>query len=40
MRFLNRLIPVLAVLAVPTVIFAAEKVAERTCCCCPLCCIM
>jgi hypothetical protein len=41
MRFLKRLIPVVAVLAVPAVLFAAEKAAEAACgCCCPLCCGM
>jgi hypothetical protein len=41
MRFLKRLVPVLVVLSVPAVLFAAEKAAEAACsCCCPLCCGM
>jgi len=40
MRFLSRLIPVIAILAAPTVVFAAEKAAQTAHCCCPLCCIL
>ena len=36
-RILGRLLPVMALLAVPGVVLAAGKVAEA-CCCCPLCC--
>ena len=36
-RFLLRLVPVMALFAVPSLVLAAGKVAEA-CSCCPLCC--
>jgi len=38
MRFVNRLVPVAVLMALPAVALAAGKAAEAACCCCPLCC--
>jgi hypothetical protein len=38
MRTLKRLIPVIAMLALPAAAWAAEKTVTAACSCCPLCC--
>jgi uncharacterized membrane protein YfbV (UPF0208 family) len=37
-RVLQRLLPVVALMAIPAAAWAADKALSAACCCCPLCC--
>ena len=37
-RVLQRLLPVVALMAIPAAAWAADKALAAACCCCPLCC--
>jgi hypothetical protein len=38
MRLVNRLVPSVVLMALPAAAWAAGRMAESACCCCPFCC--
>ncbi len=37
-RILSRVLPAVALMAMPVAAWAAERVVSTACCCCPFCC--